>query len=140
MFFLIYVSSATRLFSDEELVDLLEKARRNNESLGITGMLLYKDGNFMQMLEGPRENVLALMEKIKNDPRHSGVLVMIQEETTKREFDDWAMGFRKIGGEEEMANVPGYTDFLDVPLTDERFLEKPSRSLMLLRNFKTMMR
>jgi Sensors of blue-light using FAD. len=51
MFFLVYVSSATRPFSREDLRVLLETCRKNNAELGVTGMLLYKDGNFMQ---GPR--------------------------------------------------------------------------------------
>jgi len=51
---LVYVSSATELFSDTQLENLLLRSRQNNSTLGITGMLLYKDGNFMQCLEGPK--------------------------------------------------------------------------------------
>ncbi len=64
MFFLVYVSSATRPFSGEDLRALLATCRKNNAELGVTGMLLYKDGNFMQVLEGDEEAVRGLYEKI----------------------------------------------------------------------------
>jgi hypothetical protein len=58
MYFLVYVSSAVNLFSDEDLIQLLEVSRRNNEKAEITGLLLYSSGNFMQTLEGPEKAVL----------------------------------------------------------------------------------
>ena len=120
-------------------MQLLEKSRKNNSALDITGMLLYKDGNFMQFLEGPKEAVLALAARIKLDPRHRGVIVLLQEEHTGREFDQWAMGFKKVGSK-AFLDIPGYSDFLDLPLTSEQFLLHPSKSLKLLFNFKKIMR
>ncbi len=137
MFLLTYVSSATQLFSEEDLVKLLEKSRRNNHALGITGLLLYRDGNFMQLLEGEKETVLALAAKIEQDPRHHGFLPLIQQEQTEREFPDWAMGFKKMNLETLPA---GYSDFLDLPLTSEEFRLHPSKSLRLLLSFKKSMR
>jgi len=72
MFSLIYVSSAVTEFSKSELVDLLESCHANNANLGVTGMLLYKDGNFMQALEGNEDVVRGLHAKIALDPRHRG--------------------------------------------------------------------
>ena len=60
MFHLVYVSSAVRPFSKSELVELLNVTRDNNSRLGVTGMLLYRDGNFMQVLEGGEPVVRAL--------------------------------------------------------------------------------
>ena len=54
MFYTVYVSSAVDLFSDEELLKLLDVSRKNNQALDVTGMLLYKGGNFMQFLEGEK--------------------------------------------------------------------------------------
>lgn len=70
MFFLVYVSSAVRPFSRSDLEDLPATSRDNNAELGITGMLLYRDDNFMQILEGEEGPVRALYDKIGNDPRH----------------------------------------------------------------------
>ena len=136
MFFLVYVSSAVRLWAEKELLDLLEKSRKNNQALGITGMLLYKEGSFMQFLEGPREKVMALMEKIKKDPRHRGVITLLQQEHPEREFPEWTMGFKMV----ESDQLPGYSDFLNLPLTSEQFLMNPSKSLRLLLNFKNILR
>ncbi len=139
MFFLVYVSSATQLLSEEKLLEILEASRRNNQKQDITGLLLYKDGNFMQFLEGPKENVCTLVEKIEQDPRHRGVIKLLQQEQPEREFSDWAMGFRRLGSE-DLPEVPGYSDFLDLPLTSDQFVQRPSQSLKLLLNFKKIMR
>jgi hypothetical protein len=139
IFQLAYVSSATILFSDTELEELLIKSRRRNEASGVTGMLLYRDGNFMQFLEGPREAVLDSMNRIKGDPRHRGVIVLLQETRPERDFSDWSMGFKKLGDSSE-EQLAGYSDFLDGPLTGEEFVSDPTRSLQLLRSFRKNMR
>lgn len=136
---MVYVSSATELFSDAQLESLLLKSRRNNEALGITGMLLYKDGNFMQCLEGSKDLVLNLDAKIKSDPRHRGMLVLLREENAERQFNKWAMGFKKIDATTASEST-GYSDFLDLPLTSATFQSNPSKSLKLLLSFKQAMR
>jgi hypothetical protein len=139
MFFLVCVSTAVRLLVEKELLDLLDKSRKTNQVLGITGMLLYKEGNFMQFLEGSREKVIALMEKTRKDPRHRGVITLLQQEHTEREFPEWAMGFKNVESD-SLPQLPGYSDFLDLPLTSEQFLMNPSKSLRLLLNFKNILR
>jgi hypothetical protein len=76
MFHIVYASSALQLFTKPELQTLLEKARQNNAKLNVTGMLLYKDGNFMQALEGDMEVVTKLAGTIERDLRHKGVLIL----------------------------------------------------------------
>jgi hypothetical protein len=138
MIMLIYVSSAVKLFSETELLDLLDKARSNNGALDITGMLLYRDGNFMQLLEGPEQVVTSLVQKIKRDPRHRGFQTLLQQTKDTREFGDWQMGFRNLN----IAPVDeaGYSDFLNTPLNSEEYHQTPSKALKLLLNFKKMMR
>jgi Sensors of blue-light using FAD len=89
----------------------------------VTGMLLYKDGNFMQFLEGEKENVISVHARISKDPRHTG-FTLLQQEESAREFTDWAMGFKKLGLE-PVPKVPGYSDFINLPLTSEQFLKNP---------------
>ena len=136
---LVYVSSAVELFSEGELEDLLSKSRQNNAAVGLTGMLLYKAGNFMQCLEGPKETVCTLMTRIKSDHRHRGVIVLLHGESDQPEFNEWAMGFKKLESNTAL-KFPGYSDFLDLPLTSEEFRMHPSMSLKLLLNFKRDMR
>jgi len=119
MYFLIYVSSATHEMNHEELAEILDTARKENAKSSITGMLLYKEGNFMQMLEGKKERVLKLYEKIKNDPRHKDVITVIEREEPIRSFPDWTMGFQ------DMQKIEGdlnYSDYISIKLTPEQFL------------------
>ncbi len=136
---LVYVSSAVEGFAETELENLLKQCRRNNESAGVTGMLLYKDGNFMQCLEGPKEAVQTLATRIRLDPRHRGMIVLLTEDEVQPDFREWAMGFKKLDSETAL-EVPGYSEFLSVPLTAEQFQLKPSNSLRLLLSFKREMR
>lgn len=132
---LVYVSSATHPFSKPELRALLEKSRANNHRLGVTGMLLYKDGNIMQVLEGERETLEPLFKTIGKDPRHKGVIELINQAIETRQFRDWSMGFRDLN-DPDLASVPGYSDFLNRPLSEVR---EPAQSLKLLRLFRANM-
>lgn len=138
LFSLIYVSSAVRAFSEEELADLLSTSRENNARLSVTGMLLYKDGNFMQVLEGEEGRVRSLYAKIARDPRHSGEIVLQQGYSEERDFPEWTMGFQNLDSP-ETSSTPGYSEFMNVPLTGKEFSENPSRSQKLLLTFKRSM-
>jgi hypothetical protein len=138
MFFLVYVSSAVRPFSQSELVELLAKSHENNAPLGVTGMLLYKDGNFMQVLEGEEEVVRTLYARIGLDPRHRGLLTILQGPLAERQFLDWSMGFRDLNAADALA-TPGYNEFLNTPLTGEEFSPDPTRCQKLLTMFKRTM-
>jgi hypothetical protein len=135
MFSLIYVSSASRPFSVSELQILLNNCRENNAQLGITGMLLYKDGNFMQVLEGEEEAVSKLAAKIHKDSRHKGMITLYKGFSGERQFPDWSMGFCDLGSADAQ-NLAGYSDFLNTPLTGSEFLANPSRAKKLLLIFK----
>jgi hypothetical protein len=138
LFFLVYVSSAVRPFSRPDLEDLLATSRKNNAELGITGMLLYKDGNFMQVLEGEEEPVRALYDKIGDDPRHRGEITLREGFAEGRQFPDWSMGFRDLESR-EVRDTPGYSEFLNTPLTGREFSEDPTRAQKLLLTFKKTM-
>jgi hypothetical protein len=111
MFHLVYVSSAVNLFSDEQLEELLAVSRTNNDKNGLTGMLLYVDGNFIQALEGEKDDVLATNLRIARDPRHRGMLTLLQGDIEQRNFPNWSMGYRRVGLEAG-TEIPGYNDFL----------------------------
>ena len=93
VYYLIYVSRAREPMSEADLKALLATARQNNRELGVTGFLIYQDGYFMQMLEGQRERVEPLMERIARDPRHEEPSVIIRGQARQRLFTDWSMGF-----------------------------------------------
>ncbi len=138
MHYLIYVSAATELMSDAELAQILEVSRRRNVEDGITGMLLYKDGSFMQLLEGPRDKVTATFERIGRDPRHHGLIILREADADARCFPDWSMGFRSIKAA-ELAAVPGYIALGNETFASPAFTENPHIALKVLLSFyKTM--
>jgi hypothetical protein len=138
MYFEVYVSTAARLFEKTELLQLLEQSREKNARLAVTGMLLYKDGNFMQAVEGNDDAVRGLLTTIRRDPRHHGYMTLLRGEIGRRQFPDWSMGFQDLGSPEVHAN-PGYTEFLNAPLTFAEFGADPSKARRLLKTFKQSM-
>ena len=132
---LVYVSYASHKMSGDELKSLLEEARENNAKLDVTGMLLYRDGFFIQALEGAEDTVMPLYDKIAKDERHNHVLLVYKGKISERTFKDWSMGLRNLD-EVDFSNVPGYSDFLDKDFTPQYFEENPNRATGLLKTFK----
>ena len=137
LYSLVYVSSATKPFSVDELRTLLERTRANNTRRSISGMLLYKDGNFMQALEGEEATVKGVYGTIAQDPRHTGAIMLLKGPIETRAFAEWSMGFRDLRA--DTAGVEGYSAFLNTPLTSAEFLAEPSRAQKLLLMFKQKM-
>jgi hypothetical protein len=108
---ILYFSSALHLFTDDELLELLKVARANNARLDITGMLLYSDGNFVQIIEGPDDAVDALYAKISRDPRHTSLLKALDGPIEERRFADWTLGFDRIA-DAKTEGIDGLNDFL----------------------------
>lgn len=108
----VYVSSAVAPFPPEALAELLRQARRRNEADGITGMLLYRSGNFIQAVEGPSLAVEALLDRLGRDPRHRDVTRILRQPIAARGFAAWSMGFDALADPALRAD-PGFTDFLE---------------------------
>lgn len=87
----VYTSAATHPFTDEELEVILKNSRERNAEAALTGILLYHDGNILQVLEGPSGKVKETMQRILDDNRHGGVLILLRKEIEAREFGDWSM-------------------------------------------------
>lgn len=93
MFQLIYLSQAKSDLNYSDLAAILESSRRHNPAKSITGILIYKDDQFLQLLEGNQEDVQAVMDKIAQDKRHMNISVLYQGDTAERFFADWSMGY-----------------------------------------------
>ncbi|MGN7187623.1 BLUF domain-containing protein [Microbacterium enclense] len=92
-----YVSTAAESFDDAALAALLAQSRASNHEHDLTGMLLYRRGRFFQVLEGSQDAVDELMTKIRRDPRHTDVRVLLTEQLDERRFSEWTMGYEPIG-------------------------------------------
>ena len=111
IFQLVYISAANKEFTEEELQELLGKARVNNESLDVSGMLLFHQGSFIQALEGPQNVVEDLYNKISEDTRHTETCVLFRGELEERNFDSWSMGFYR-SNQTATENLEGFHQFL----------------------------
>lgn len=96
LFFLLYISQANTEMDEQSLTQIVKGSREKNQPAGLTGCLLYQDGYFMQLLEGRREDVLKLMERVSLDPRHKNVQIVAQGNEQRRLFVDWSMGFQDM--------------------------------------------
>ena len=89
---LMYASRALAAVDQEELLAILKKSKANNPKAGVTGVLCFSEGIFMQVLEGGRSGVNKLYNRIASDARHSDVVLLNYEEIAERRFAGWSMG------------------------------------------------
>lgn len=102
---IVYSSIATVPFSEVDLALLLSVSRANNDAAGITGLLLHRDGQFMQALEGPVTAVRRALRTIGDDRRHQEIWTLDEEYITERRFSSWAMGYRPLTAS-DLAEAP----------------------------------
>lgn len=96
MFELAYTSRASEMMTKMQLEDLLNQAVHFNKMHNITGLLLYNDGIFFQVLEGEEQTVNALYASIKQDFRHYDVRQIYAQPLSKRNFANWSMRFFNV--------------------------------------------
>ena len=120
---------------DQDLAELLVQARSRNERNAVTGMLLYKDGRFIQLLEGHEEQVQQSFERICKDERHTAVELLWLRYAQYRDFPDWTMGF--VNADElDPSTLTGYSSFLERDLRYEKFIQNSTEVHEMLQAFK----
>lgn len=135
MLSLIYSSVSTRPLGEDDLGALLAQSRESNEREDITGVLLFRNGYFLQVLEGPDAAVRAKLDRIKHDERHTQVRVILEELVEDRQFPEWTMGFP--AAERDLEEVPGYrSTFEDLDQTPTADVPSASAVRELVRWFR----
>ena len=94
---IVYLSFAWRDFTPADLPRILETARQNNARDGLTGLLVFDRGSFLQILEGAPDAVTACFDRISRDSRHGGIVVVARKPVETRLFPDWSMSFANPG-------------------------------------------
>lgn len=89
---LMYASRAVPTVDQDALLAILRQCKTRNPEHGITGVLCFSEGIFLQVLEGGRSAVNALYNRIVVDPRHTQVELMSYSEIGERRFAGWSMG------------------------------------------------
>lgn len=133
MYHLVYSSVAINPFTESDLIKLLEQSRQYNKQVNITGMLLYAQDKFIQVLEGDKIVVNKLYSKIVVDPRHKKVTIVIEGESEERIFKDWSMGFKKLS-HQEVQDLSGFKD-IHTFFNEQKMNENSSLVLVFLKLF-----
>jgi Sensors of blue-light using FAD len=126
---IIYCSAASADFEEVQIPSILEHSRANNGIRNITGMLLYIQRSFFQVLEGDAATVNAAYEKIKLDPRHHRVTGIIAEPIVRRSFGQWSMGFSTLRAS-RAGNLLGENDFFASASCLENMTEGRAKKLL----------
>jgi hypothetical protein len=129
---LIYLSTSSRLLTEDEISLILAQSQTNNRSLGITGILLYCNGSIIQVLEGDRQKVEALYEVICKDHRHNNVIQLYSSSIEQRSFPDWLMGYRTLTTK-ELEHLHEIMPFIKDPLSPK--IKTDSIVMTLLASF-----
>jgi hypothetical protein len=131
----IYSSKASGQMPSEELASILRVAKRNNEIGQITGILLFRRGQFLQLLEGTETNLNAVLSRIARDPRHRDITTIMNEPAKARAFGAWSMGFQDISNL-DANELPGFSAFLNNGFSSTECVRYPSKALKLLLAFR----
>lgn len=107
----VYSSKAARQMSPKDLAGILKVARLKNHAAKITGILLYRSGYFLQVLEGPKDRLRSLLDKLNGDSRHTDVRILLDAHILVRAFGAWSMAFQDVTGLDPAA-LPDYSRFL----------------------------
>jgi Sensors of blue-light using FAD len=110
MYYLVYSSIASVGLSEDDLRDILQSSQLRNADLNLTGMLLYCNGKFLQVLEGKKEDVNSLFYKISRDTRHRDLSVLLEGTIGERNFKNWSMGFKSL----DVASAREISGFEDI--------------------------
>lgn len=89
---IIYFSAAPKELTKEEINSLFVTTKASNQKMGITGLLVHIDGNFLHIIEGKKENVLQILETSKTDELHKYVIPVYNKSIPKRIFKEWFTG------------------------------------------------
>ena len=135
IYYIVYISTATKPMSEAELDEFLVDIRKRNKKLGVTGMLLYNRGNFIQVIEGKEEKIKQLFNDISRDERHNTLVKILEGHTEERLFPDWSMGYRKISNRQS-SRIRGFSNFMNDELSMEQLIGSAGEIMEILNSFK----
>lgn len=130
-----YLSRATRDMSAADLLGLLMHAREKNLASGITGMLLYGNGTFLQVIEGEDAVIEGLVERLGRDSRHAEVRILSRRAVPERQYSDWSMGFEQVS-DGALEAVDGLRDFGAADFTFDELARNEAAVERIMEHFR----
>lgn len=104
----VYISNALRLIEKEQLDELFYQSVKNNETNEITGVLLYKEGTFIQILEGEDQILSDMLKVIERDKRHNNIMIVLDRIITKRLFTNFKTGLSTLNNDLHLSSLESF--------------------------------
>ena len=129
---IIYTSQASEQFNKRSLLDLLHTSRGYNTIDNISGVLMHRDGYFLQIIEGEQDVIEDLFQRLNNDTRHKNIKMILDRSVERRLFSNWAMGCADFD-EPELSMLPGIrTDLSNPEVIEDLIIHLPEIADFLL--------
>ena len=128
VFQLVYVSEAVEDISYTDILEILQVSRRHNQRDEISGILIFREGRFLQLLEGPEVKVRQALGRVLLDERHFSLRVLTEVHSEKRIFDAWFMAYQD--GDISSPSVSHIEEIFDFTVLGSA---RPSSDLLLAR-------
>ena len=117
-----YLSSANYTLNIQDLENIFKITLKNNIQNSISGILIYAEGNFLQVLEGEELALKALFQKIKSDKRHHNLITLLSKKNKDRIFESYQSGFSIVAKKADMKSLKNYLKFLNDNMLDANHL------------------
>ncbi len=108
-----YVSTAVPGLDNEQIQEILDVSERNNNQKNITGILLFSEGNFFQVLEGDKKILDELYEVIRQDKRHHSLMKILNKKVEEPKFDSYVCSFSAANTTNKSTEVESYVAQID---------------------------
>lgn len=109
---LVYVSDTSKDLKTADIQQVFDHTSDWNINHDISGFLVYKGGNFIQLLEGNEKLIKSLFKRISKDKRHVNVTIILEEKISQHSFDGYKSGFFTSQSDELTHGLLGYIDYL----------------------------
>ena len=131
---IIYTSRSTKQFNKRNLLDLLHDSRAFNTMDNISGVLMHKNGLFLQIIEGKSKDLEDLIERLHRDTRHNNLKIIDDQLVEDRIFANWSMGCADFD-DPTLSLIPGIrTDLSDPTVINNLITNLPELVTLLLQN------
>src|ERR1700760_4490612 len=94
MKYIVYISTTSKILNESELTEMLKENYLNNRRANITGMLIYTEGSFIQVLEGSEDSLRRTYQEIVQDSRQKNIIKLAEDNIVSPIFNDWSMAFK----------------------------------------------
>ena len=135
IFHLVYVSDETNQLDISDIKEIEQVSQKNNQKAGVTGILMYKFGRFMQFLEGSENEVRRIFSLIQKDPRHTNIEVLTEGFIPKRQFSDWHMKYTPLSEIQKNSGIVFWKLF-NLEASADEIIESAKQTLFMLLSFK----